>query len=583
MARKAQKLINYHTTGTTMPAFADVNPGEIVVRHNETKPELLIKVGEESFATFIASGAVHTAITAATNTVNNRVTNLSGATKNITDALDTKITNVQNSVTATTGAVQTAIDAAFDSAKTYTDTEVAEVNAVVTGHTQSIAGLQSATGTLNSTLATTTGRVNTLSSTTINLQTQVTAAQGAADAAQADVDALSGVTSAFSASVATQLNGKVATSTFTSATGTLNSNITRVSGWVVANEAVLDTQTGRIDGLSGVVATITGSSHSHTNKTVLDGIDATDIQHWDLAFGSAHTHSNKGVLDAITQGNVNNWNSAEADAVASAKGYTDAKVATLTGSDTGKTIREIANEELAAQLIPSGAQDSLDTLQEIADWIQSHPDDAAAMNSKITELSGVTEDIQSSLAGYATTGTVNGINTRLQTAEGEIDALQSATGTLNTSITGVGSRVTSLSGVVSAFSATVVTQLNTKVATSTFTAATGSLSSQISSVDAKFAGYATTAITNGLDTRLDAAEGSISSLEEQLGTLEGSSHSHGNKGVLDTITSATVSRANAAVTAATVANQASVGVVASVATNTLTLNFDDLIIDCGEF
>lgn len=583
MARKAQKLINYHTTGTTMPAFADVNPGEIVVRHNETKPELLIKVGEESFATFIASGAVHTAITAATNTVNNRVTNLSGATKNITDALDTKITNVQNSVTASTGSVQSAIAAALEDAKEYTDAEVAEVNAVVTGHTQDIAGIKSSTGNLNTTVTGLTSKVTAISSSTIEIRTDLTTAQGAADAAQADVDGLSGAVKTITDGLRTDVNSKISTAAFTAATGTLDSNITRVSGWVVANEAVLDTQTGRIDGLSGVVATITGSSHSHTNKTVLDGIDATDIQHWDLAFGSAHTHSNKGVLDAITQPDVNNWNSAEADAVASAKGYTDAKVATLTGSDTGKTIREIANEELAAQLIPSGAQQSLDTLQEIADWIQSHPDDAAAMNNKIAELSGHTADIQSNLAGYATTGTVNGISTRLQTAEGEIDALQSATGTLNTSITGVGTRVTSLSGVVSAFSATVVTQLNTKVATSTFTATTGSLSSQISAVDAKFAGYATTAITNGLETRLDAAEGSISSLEGQLGTLEGSSHSHGNKTVLDTITSATVSRANAAVTAATVANQASVGVVASVATNTLTLNFDDLIIDCGEF
>ena len=581
MARKSQKLINYHSSGAANPALSDVNLGEIVVKHNEANPQLLIKISgaSESFATFIASGAVHTAVT----NVNDRVTSLSSSTATITGNLQTQITNIQNSVTASTGSVQSAIDAALEEAKGYTDTEVAEVNAVVTGHTQSIATLTSNTGTLQTTLNTTTGRVSTLSSTTINLQTQVTEAKGAADAAQADVDALSGVTSAFSASVVTQLNGKVSTSTFTSTTGTLNTNINRVSGWVVANEAVLETQTGRINTLSGTVATLTGSSHSHANKTVLDGIDATDIEHWDLAFGSAHTHSNKSVLDAITQPNVDNWNSAEADAVASAKGYTDAKVATLTGSDTGKTIREIANEELAAQLIPSGAQDSLDTLQEIADWIQSHPDDAAAMNNKITELSGKTADIQGSLAGYATTGTVDAINTRLTTAESDIDALQSATGTLNTSITGVGSRVTSLSGVVSAFSATVVTELNTKVATSTFTAATGNLSSQISAVDTKLAGYATTAVTNALDTRLDTAEESISSLEEQLGSIEGSSHSHANKTVLDSISATTVTKANAAVTAATVTNQAAVGVVASVATNTLTLNFDDLVIDCGEF
>lgn len=51
--------------------------------------------------------------------------------------------------------------------------------------------------------------------------------------------------------------------------------------------------------------------------------------------------------------------------------------------DEGKSIRTIANEELAAQLIPEDAAASLDTLTEIAQWIQDHPDDAAAMNAAI--------------------------------------------------------------------------------------------------------------------------------------------------------------------------------------------------------
>lgn len=62
------------------------------------------------------------------------------------------------------------------------------------------------------------------------------------------------------------------------------------------------------------------------------------------------------------------------------------EVDTLIGADTGKSVRTIANEELAAQLIAEGAADSLDTLQEIAAWIQSHPDDASAMNKAIEAL-----------------------------------------------------------------------------------------------------------------------------------------------------------------------------------------------------
>ena len=69
----------------------------------------------------------------------------------------------------------------------------------------------------------------------------------------------------------------------------------------------------------------------------------------------------------------------------------DGKVTTLIGSDTSKSVRTIANEELAAQLIAANADASLDTLEEIAAWIQSHPNDASAMNAAITALQTKTE------------------------------------------------------------------------------------------------------------------------------------------------------------------------------------------------
>lgn len=62
------------------------------------------------------------------------------------------------------------------------------------------------------------------------------------------------------------------------------------------------------------------------------------------------------------------------------------KVTTLVGEDANKSVRTIANEELAKQLIPEGAKESLNELQEIAAWIQAHPDDASAMNAAITAL-----------------------------------------------------------------------------------------------------------------------------------------------------------------------------------------------------
>ena len=86
----------------------------------------------------------------------------------------------------------------------------------------------------------------------------------------------------------------------------------------------------------------------------------------------------------------------------------DNKVTTLIGSDADKSVRKIANEELAAQLIPANAAESLDTLQEIAAWIQDHPGDASAMNSAIkvlqakTELGKYTPEGQSEAVEYAT-------------------------------------------------------------------------------------------------------------------------------------------------------------------------------------
>lgn len=62
------------------------------------------------------------------------------------------------------------------------------------------------------------------------------------------------------------------------------------------------------------------------------------------------------------------------------------KLNTLIDADADKSVREIAAEELAAQLIPANAAESLNTLQEIATWIQEHPDDASAMNDAILAL-----------------------------------------------------------------------------------------------------------------------------------------------------------------------------------------------------
>lgn len=64
----------------------------------------------------------------------------------------------------------------------------------------------------------------------------------------------------------------------------------------------------------------------------------------------------------------------------------NALIAVLVGDDADKSVRAIAAEELAKQLIPEGAKEAMNELQEIAAWIQEHPESASAMNEAIVAL-----------------------------------------------------------------------------------------------------------------------------------------------------------------------------------------------------
>jgi len=52
------------------------------------------------------------------------------------------------------------------------------------------------------------------------------------------------------------------------------------------------------------------NNHTHSNKTVLDGITSALVSNWNTAYSNRHTHSNKTVLDGITSTLVSNWDTA---------------------------------------------------------------------------------------------------------------------------------------------------------------------------------------------------------------------------------------------------------------------------------
>ena len=156
-------------------------------------------------------------------------------------------------------------------------------------------------------------------------------------------------------------------------------------------------------------------------KTYADGLNTAMDGRVDTLEVSSHTHDNKTVLDGITTEKVDAWNAAEANAISSAKTYTDATIealnlantyeakgtaqnlidglklaetyaskevestiSTLVGEDTGKSVRSVSAEEVAK--IVNGADTRYDTLKEIADWIISDTTGSAQMANDISAL-----------------------------------------------------------------------------------------------------------------------------------------------------------------------------------------------------
>lgn len=233
---------------------------------------------------------------------------------------------------------------------------------------------------------------------------------------------------------------------------------------------------------------------------------------------------------------------ADADALEGRMDTAEGKINTLVGSDAGKSVRTIANEELAAQLIGENAKESLDTLAEIAAWIQSHPDDASAMNAAIEALQAkvdtgdktvsayVTDAIAALKIGdYAKAADLTALAGRVTTAEGEIDALQEA-------VNGLGD--------MAAKDVVSEADLDSALAEKVNAAAEGNHSHANKAELDK--------IVEGDKAKWDAAEqnakdyadGLNGAMNTRVTAVEEKAHTHSNKTVLDGITADTVAAWN---------------------------------------
>ena len=171
-----------------------------------------------------------------------------------------------------------------------------------------------------------------------------------------------------------------------------------------------------VSGIDGRLTTAEGKiTTAEENITTIQG-NITDIN------SSLSNNLDKGAYDkAISdlQGEV--------DAVEDRATAVEGKVNTLVGEDSNKSVREITQAEIAAQLAGGGT--SFDTLQEIAAWLKDHPEDVGEMNEKINAntdaiaLLNNAETVEGSVAHAVkqeadrAKGVENGLSSRIKTIE----------------------------------------------------------------------------------------------------------------------------------------------------------------------
>ena len=558
MARTNQKLINYHTgKKAEMPKAGSVDYGEIVVRHNAENPELLIKVGDDSFGVFQASGAVKTAID-----------------KAVSDAQSTLNTDISNLEKSLTGHVATFNTFKGDVEKTYATK----------------AELKSASGSIITAYEKAVGdaKVEIYNSATTFATSAVTVAKGDLNTSiskvASDLNTLSGVVKSISTNIG---DNYVTTDKLNTTVETLESKISTAkdnaisSGKTYTDDQIKTSEAttkGLIDGVASDLSNLEKTVAAN-KKEVVDNYVLT-------------TTLNTKVSDLTT-----NIATAKSDAIASGKTYTDAQITAAKEYSDGKlsaateslksTITVVDNKvsTLSGNVHTTIANVQTALTKTINDKVSNvYRYKGSCAYAALPTTGNVTGDVWNvtdangdfpagtnyawdgnkwdalggsiDLSPYAKTEdvnkkieTINQTNTNLQSA---IDSVSSATKTL-------------INEVSAATKATYATKTELQTAqnniTTAYTNAIGSAKDEVYT-------SATTFATNAVNTAKNALNQSITGLSSNVTDLSAS-------------TVSIKATADSAVQNATV-NSGSGAKVTKTGT-TLNLDFSGLIIDCGDF
>lgn len=196
-----------------------------------------------------------------------------------------------------------------------------------------------------------------------------------------------------------------------------------------------------------------------------------------------------------------------------------------TSSEEGSVAYQIAQ-------VVAGADESYDTLKEIADWISSHATDAATMNSQISTNKNDITALKGLVGETAVATQIStAIDAALKSGENDKYALASDLTTANGKITALEEKVGEKA-----------------VATQITEAIDGALKVDGADKYALASHEHEIANVKGLQTLLDnkAAVADVTALQGDVTALEGKAHEHENKTVLDTITQTNVNKWNTA-------------------------------------
>ena len=245
MARKNQRLINYHTSGTSMPNAADVHLGEIVVRHNDERPELLIELNNGQFATFIASGAISTALETLEKDVEGQIDSLEAQilSANTSNSEFEKYVKENYATSANTVA---AIEAAREASSAYTDAVKEEVYNSAT--TFATAAVSAANKTLTDKIDGVAAKADKNASAITVVDEYVKETYATSADTVAAIEAAKKASSAYTDSVVNAAKEEVLESATTFATAAVSA----------ANKTLTD----KIDGVADDVTTLSGNVHN---------------------------------------------------------------------------------------------------------------------------------------------------------------------------------------------------------------------------------------------------------------------------------------------------------------------------------